>query len=146
MAEQKKLRLEVVVMLDKKKILIKISGNNNFLVNVSEPFNSLSVEFLNDFSNALKNYKKISSYPDLIYLMFWTSKKKIKNLIKNLDSNEIRLGRGLIFHICPSNVPTNFIYSFFFGLLSGNSNVIKIPSKNFPWLLFLFQTPPPGKT
>ena len=131
MAEQKKLRLEVAAMLDKKKILIKISGNNNFLVNVSEPFNSLSVEFLNDFSNALKNYKKISSYPDLIYLMFWTSKKKIKNLIKNLDSNEIRLGRGLIFHICPSNVPTNFIYSFFFGLLSGNSNVIKIPSKNF---------------
>ena len=131
MAEQKKLRLEVAVMLDKKKILIKISGNNNFLVNVSEPFNSLSVEFLNDFSNALKNYKKISSYPDLIYLMFWTSKKKIKNLIKNLDSNEIRLGRGLIFHICPSNVPTNFIYSFFFGLLIGNSNVIKYLQKIF---------------
>ena len=37
----------------------------------------------------------------------------------------------MIFHICPSNVPTNFIYSFFFGLLSGNSNIVKIPSKNF---------------
>ena len=46
MAEQKKLRLEVAVMLDKKKILIKISGNNNFLVNVSEPFNSLYLDFL----------------------------------------------------------------------------------------------------
>jgi len=39
------------------------------------------------------------------------------------------LGRGLIFHICPSNIPTNFIYSFFFSLLSGNSNIIKMPSE-----------------
>jgi len=119
-------------MQDKKKILFKLSSNKNFTINVSKPFNSLSVEFLNDFSNSLKNYKKISLYPDLIYLMFWTSKKKVKNLIQNLGSNEMRLGRGLIFHICPSNVPTNFIYSFFFGLLSGNSNIVKIPSKNFP--------------
>ena len=37
----------------------------------------------------------------------------------------------MIFHVCPSNVPTNFIYSFFFGLLSGNSNIVKVPSKNF---------------
>ena len=118
-------------MLGKSKILQKISGNKRFHVNVFEPFNNLSVEFLSDFSNCLKKQKKISSYPDLIYLMFWSSKKKIKNLIKYFSDKELRLGRGLIFHICPSNVPTNFIYSFFFGLLSGNSNVIKIPTKNF---------------
>ena len=28
-------------------------------------------------------------------------------------------------------MPVNFIYSFFFGLLSGNSNIVKIPSKNY---------------
>ena len=88
--------------------------------------------FVNDFSNALKKQKKIYSYPDLIYLIFWCAKKKIENLAKNISNEQIRLGRGLIFHICPSNVPTNFVYSFFFGLLSGNSNIVKMPSKNFP--------------
>ena len=36
-----------------------------------------------------------------------------------------------MFHIAPSNIPTNFAYSLIFGLLSGNSNIVKVPSKNF---------------
>ena len=28
-------------------------------------------------------------------------------------------------------MPTNFFYSYIFGLLSGNVNVVRIPSKNF---------------
>ena len=128
MEEQKRLKLEGVVMLDKKKILLKITGNKSFKVKISEPFNKLCIEFLNDFSNSLKQYNKINSYPDLIYLMFWCRKKRIENLAQDFRNNQLRLGRGLIFHICPSNVPTNFAYSFFFGLLSGNSNIIKVPS------------------
>ena len=131
MAVQNKLKLEDVVMLDKKKILRLITGNKNFNVRISEPFNHLSIEFLNDFSNSLKKYNKIKFYPDLIYLMFWCRKKKIEKLAKDFKNNKLRLGRGLIFHICPSNVPTNFAYSFFFGVLSGNSNIIKVPSINF---------------
>ena len=42
-----------------------------------------------------------------------------------------KLGLGLAFHITPSNIPTNFAYSLIFGLLSGNSNVVKVPSRNF---------------
>ena len=38
---------------------------------------------------------------------------------------------GLIFHITPSNIPTNFAYSLIFGLITGNSNIVKVPSKNF---------------
>jgi len=116
-------------MLDKEILGCSILGNKKFVTIVSEPFNNLAVDFLGDFSNELKKLKKINLYPDLIYLVFWCRKKK--NLAKNLYNNSLRLGRGLIFHICPSNVPTNFIYSFFFGLLSGNSNIVKIPSKNF---------------
>lgn len=115
-------------MLDKKKILYQVTRNKNFVVKVSEPFNSLSVDFLNDFSNNLKKFNKIRFYPDLIYLMFWCGRKKITKLAEEFQNDKLRLGRGLIFHICPSNVPTNFAYSFFFGLLSGNSNIIKVPS------------------
>ena len=54
---------------------------------------------------------------------------KLKMKYSNLKN---RLGRGLVFHIAPSNVPLNFGYTFIFGLLSGNANIIKIPSKYFP--------------
>ena len=37
---------------------------------------------------------------------------------------------GMIFHITPSNIPTNFAYSMIFGLINGNSN-ITVPSKKF---------------
>jgi len=117
-------------MLDKKKILYKITENKNFSIKIFEPYNNKSVQFIKDFSNELKK-KNIKKYPDLIYLMFWCTNKKILEAKKNFSENYIRLGRGLIFHICPSNVPTNFVYSFFFGLLSGNSNIVKIPSKSF---------------
>jgi len=132
MEELKNLKLEVVVMLDKKKILYETTHNKKFTINVSEPFNSKVVNFLDDFSNELKKQKKIYNFPDLVYLIFWTNYNKIQELKNKFTNKNISLGRGLIFHICPSNVPTNFIYSFFFGLLSGNSNIVKIPSKDFP--------------
>ncbi len=117
--------------LDKEILNHTVLGNKKFEIKVTTPFNHLVVDFLLDFSNELRKFKKINSFPDLIYLIFWCNKNKSKSLSKYFNNNYLRLGRGLIFHICPSNVPTNFIYSFFFGLLSGNSNIVKIPSKDF---------------
>lgn len=45
---------------------------------------------------------------------------------------ELRLGRGVLFHIAPSNVPINFGYSLVAGLLSGNINIVRVSSKQFP--------------
>ena len=116
-------------MLDKKISNMDILNNKAFEVKVSEIFSKLSVKFLKDFSQELRRYKKINFYPDLIYLMFWLN--KYSKILKKEDGENLRLGRGLVFHICPSNVPTNFIYSFIFGLLSGNSNIVKVPTKKF---------------
>ena len=131
MGELKKRKLEGVVILDKEILSCEVLGNKKFKIKVSKPFNNLAIDFLSDFSNNLRKFKKVNLYPDLIYLIYWCRKNKNKYLEKSFDNSSLRLGRGLIFHICPSNVPTNFIYSFFFGLLSGNSNIVKIPSKNF---------------
>ena len=57
-------------MLDKKKILYETTHNKKFTVNVSEPFDSKVVNFLDDFSNELKKQKKIYNFPDLVYLIF----------------------------------------------------------------------------
>lgn len=118
-------------MSDKIKIIQEITGIKNFTLNVLKPFHPLIIDFILDFSNELKRRDKIYKYPELMYLISWTSKKKIESLKKSFVDKDLRFGRGLIFHVCPSNVPTNFIYSFFFGLLSGNSNITKIPSKSF---------------
>lgn len=130
MAGLRKLKLEAAVMLGKR-ILGKdiFNEENPFMTRISQPFDQISKDFLSDFSLELRKFKNINLYPDLIYLVFWCGKYKNKKI--NTNENNLRLGRGIIFHICPSNVPTNFIYSFFFGLLSGNSNIVKIPSKKF---------------
>jgi hypothetical protein len=36
-----------------------------------------------------------------------------------------------VFHIAPSNIPVNFAFSWIFGILSGNANVVRVPSKQF---------------
>ena len=55
---------------------------------------------------------------------------KLKNKFYETDLK--RLGLGIVFHITPSNIPTNFAYSLLFGLINGNSNIVKVPSKEFP--------------
>ena len=119
------------MILDKVILNHIVLGNKKFEIKVTTPFNNLVIDFLVDFSKELRKFKKINSFPNLIYLIFWCNKNKNENLSNYFNDNCLRLGRGLIFHICPSNVPTNFIYSFFFGLLSGNSNIVKVPSKDF---------------
>ena len=108
-----------------------IIGNKNFSTIPFEPFSKKICNFLNDFSIILSKFKNIKKYPDLKSLAFWCRKKnilKLKLVEKNLTN---KIGLGLAFHITPSNIPTNFAYSLIFGLLSGNSNVVKVPSRNF---------------
>ncbi len=119
-------------------------NNLNFIedikIEVKQPFNKSSIDFINDFSKELKKNKYSLKMPNLFYLMIWSSKSNILKINDNLKDDKFRLGRGLVFHICPSNVPVNFVYSFFLGLLSGNSNIIKIPSKNFSEKKIIIET------
>ena len=123
MEGQNRQKSEGVVILYKIDFLKKIKVKNYIILNATV------INFILDLSNELKNKKKIYSYPELVYLMFWCSDKNLKNLIKDYKTDKLRLGRGLVFHICAANVSTNFVFSFIFGILSGNSNIIKIPTK-----------------
>ena len=95
-------------------------------------FNSLACDFLNELSRLLIKDKSAKKFSDIISFAFWCRESNIKNLKKNFFDNNLRVGLGLVFHITPSNVPVNFAFSFAFGLLTGNANLIKLPSKNFP--------------
>ena len=109
----------------------KIKSIDNLKLNINKPFNELSIDFLDDLSEEIKKIKIVKMYPDLYYLIFWCTKRNILNLKHKHKTNNFRIGRGFVFHVCPNNVPINFIYSFMIGLLSGNSNIVKLPSKDF---------------
>ena len=56
---------------------------------------------------------------------------------KYYDSGITKLGRGLVFHIAPSNVDTIFLYSSLIALLCGNICLIRISSNQNPQLDFV---------
>ncbi len=104
-------------------------GEKNIKKKIFEPYDPLICKFINDISNYLFNQNKNLKFPEVVAFAYWCRKSNLDNLKKNFINNKFRIGRGLIFHVAPSNVPVNFAYSFIFGLLSGNSNIIKLSSK-----------------
>lgn len=130
MEEQINQTQEDVVMLDdKKKVFLK--NSLGIKLNTFEVFDDLIIDYIASISNLIQKDKKLKNDSSFFYLMIWSNKKHLLELKNKNISIYSRVGRGLAFHVCPNNVPMNFIYSYFFGLLSGNSNIIKIPSRNF---------------
>ena len=141
MDELKKLRSEVaVIQLGDIKQLEVVSGTKKLNIIADKPFSDISLYFLDELSNVLRKSAEAKIYSDLMAFSFWCRKSNVKKLKDRHSDINQRLGRGLSFHITPSNVPLNFGYSFIFGLLSGNSNILKIPSKEFPQAEFLSKT------
>lgn len=96
------------------------------------PYDDLYCDFLNDISSELRSNQESAAYSDVMAFAFWCRKANIAKLKTDFDDERTRLGLGIVFHITPSNVPVNFAFSFAFGLLSGNANVVRVPSKQFP--------------
>jgi len=94
-------------------------------------FSDLSVSFLNSLSSVLLKNQQTRTYPDVATFAFFCRKANILANKKKYEENAIRLGRGIVFHIAPSNVPVNFAYSLVAGILSGNINIVRVPSKPF---------------
>ena len=120
-----------MLMTNNKKILYLV-GQNNINKKPLIPFNKTICEFLNDLSKKLSTDKKILNYTDVKAFSFWCRKANIEKYKKQFEDGKFRLGLGLAFHITPSNIPTNFAYSFTFGLLAGNANIVRIPTISYP--------------
>ena len=107
-------------------------GNKKFENLSIKPFDDVVCNFLSSLSKNINNSNLLKDYSDIKTFAFMCRKSNIKKLKSKINQNEFRRGLGLLFHITPSNIPTNFAYSLLFGVLSGNTNVIKVPSKKFP--------------
>ena len=115
----------IMIYSEKEKILNLKFKSQNF-----EPYSDLLCEFVSEISKGILSLNNIKNYPELFEFAFWCRKSNIKKKQDDFKSKyKNRKCLGTIFHVPPSNIPTNFAYSFIFGILTGNSNIIRI-SKN----------------
>lgn len=95
------------------------------------PYSKDSIDFLNALSRCLFENKRAKQFPDIVTFAFWCRKGNILKLKDKAGIEDGRIGRGLIFHIAPANIPVNFAFSYVFSLLAGNANIVRLPSKEF---------------
>lgn len=93
------------------------------------PFDGRVLSFLQALSEKLRGARGFS---DVATFAFWCRRAALNQAKARYDDLEERMGRGVVFHIAPSNVPVNFAFSLVSGLLAGNANIVRVPSKEFP--------------
>lgn len=99
---------------------------------VDMPFSDGVVDFLNSLSQSLLHDTACRMYPDVVTFAFFCRRANMLKQKELFHSDKIRMGKGLVFHIAPSNVPVNFAYSLVTGLVAGNYNIVRVSSKPFP--------------
>lgn len=96
------------------------------------PFAEPVMAFLSDLGSALLKDKQAKAYPDVVTFAFFCRRASLEAMKAEYENQgKDRLGRGLTFHIAPSNVPINFAYSLVAALLAGNACIVKASSQDF---------------
>ena len=99
----------------------------------TEAFDMTRVRFLAQLSRRLLADPRVRALPDVATFAYWCRQANLSRMAATSKVvGRFQMGLGLTFHICPANVPVNFAFSMAFGLLSGNSNVLRLPSKSSP--------------
>ena len=94
-------------------------------------FSERAVNFLADLSREILKDKRSKNNVDVISYAYWIRKASIEDVKKkHLDRNS-RIGRGVAFHVAPSNVPVNFAVSMTSSILAGNVTIIRVSNKKF---------------
>jgi len=111
-------------------------GDSNVLDNMETvpalpTFSEKATAFLGALSGELFKDPRTRKNTDVMSYAYWIRKSSLeKTKEKHLD-RDCRIGRGVVFHIAPSNVPVNFAVSMTSSLLAGNASVIRISNKPF---------------
>ncbi|MFC2315099.1 MAG: acyl-CoA reductase [Selenomonas massiliensis] len=95
-------------------------------------FSTEAVAFLTALSARILADAEAKAYPDVVTLGFWCRPAALRQMQRTYEAEVNRLGRGIVFHIAPSNVAVNFVYSCLAAFLAGNASIVRLPSKDFP--------------
>lgn len=109
------------------------------------PFSPAALEFVETLSRQLLRDPAFKAHPEMIALGYWLRKANISRLAEQaavpagVTNHAVRLPRGLVFHVAPSNVDTIFIYSLVISLLMGNKNLVRLSSKSSVQQMLILQ-------
>ena len=99
-----------------------IKGNQNHLNLKTKnfyPFEDSICKFIIELSKDLKKIFSSREHPDILTFAFFCREANIKKIKESFFlKKEIKKSLGLIFHVPPNNIATNFAYSLIFSLLS----------------------------
>lgn len=117
-----------------------LKKSNYFL----KPFDVLTKDFLDQLSRKILRDTKMVSRPEMVALGFWLRKAQINRIENEQSTRQSGVSNtlsplGIVFHVCPANVDTMFMYSLVISLLVGNKNILRISSRlEDPVVLRLF--------
>lgn len=95
----------------------------------AEPFADDSIAFCDALSKRMLRMPG-PQWAALGFFFREAALKKMKSELAALESADVlRAPRGLVFHVTPGNVDTQFLYSWLFSLLAGNTNVVRVSSR-----------------
>ena len=115
---------DVYENFSKKNIKIVI-GKLDFNTDIDIAWSDETIEFLNNIYLQI-NKKIYKKFTDLITFGFWCRKSNLLKIKSDYEKKYRMFGRGLVLHITPSNASMNFAFSLAIGLLSGNSNLVRL--------------------
>lgn len=93
------------------------------------PFDKRVIAFLSELSAAALHDRDSRQWEAVSAFGFWCRRARLETLERRHACEEPRLGRGVVFHVAPSNVPALFGYTTAIGLLAGNANVVRLSTR-----------------
>jgi hypothetical protein len=98
------------------------------------PFDGRTIQFLDRLSRSILKDRTVNYLPEMAALGFWLRKGNILELKEAnshvLHQKQVNLAPvGRVFHVCPANVDTMFVYSMTVALLMGNKNILRVSSR-----------------
>ena len=87
--------------------------------------------FLSALSRELLKDKRAKEFTDIVSYAYWIRRASLEAVKERHTDRADRIGRGVAFHIAPSNVPVNFAVSMTSSALAGNATLIRLSNKPF---------------
>ena len=110
-----------------------------------QPFDEKVITFSGRLSKRILKDPQFGRVPALVTLAYWLRPSNLsrianENLYLTQHPNIQLSPIGLVFHVCPANVDTMFIYSLMVSILMGNKNILRVSNRlDHEYILFLFE-------
>jgi hypothetical protein len=104
------------------------------------PFDERVVNFVGSLSQKILTSPSVRDFPELAALGHWFRKARLLDMARTCCKpikGRMQIGRGLAFHLAPSNVDSVFMYSWLISMLAGNTNLVRVSQKGGPQQTFL---------